>query len=210
METWGISLGRKVKGKKKALDLEYSQDPPYKYTMAHLHLNHKKKIYKLFFFDKKSSDSRQVLERERNRSMEMKELRNSAMAYYESLPAEQKNLAYDFFRALDADGDGSVSLSEFLEFLHEADIYDGHPSDTFTMFDRDGNGRLDFNEVIVLFYYVTIGPGASSRQQRSSRRRKRGLRGGRRGDRQVLNMLLCGLCFTYVFYLKMSTRKTPG
>ncbi|XP_031374511.1 calmodulin-like [Punica granatum] len=94
----------------------------------------------------------------------MEELRNAALANYQSLTEKQKGLAKEFFKSMDTDGDGSVSLVEFLEFLQEAGMYNGTDSaDMFKMFDRDGNGTLDFNEVITLYYYLTLVPGVHNR-----------------------------------------------
>lgn len=48
---------------------------------------------------------------------EMDRLRAIADAHYRAGSPQVKTLAYDFFKALDTDGDGRVSLAEFLAFM---------------------------------------------------------------------------------------------
>ncbi|RVW90122.1 hypothetical protein CK203_035910 [Vitis vinifera] len=47
----------------------------------------------------------------------MEEIREAALAYYEAGTQEQKQLAWAFFQTLDVDGDGTVSIQEFVNFL---------------------------------------------------------------------------------------------
>ncbi|KAH6768417.1 hypothetical protein C2S51_013753 [Perilla frutescens var. frutescens] len=87
----------------------------------------------------------------------MERLRAIADAHYRAAPPPVKALAYDFFRALDANQDGRVSLHEFLAFMK----HDGHTRlanpHFFKELDRDGNGALDFWEVLTLFYIIKSG-----------------------------------------------------
>lgn len=90
---------------------------------------------------------------------------NAAMAYYRSMQPNQQSLAHDFFKALDTDGSGTVSLSEFLEFLRVVGLVNNRNGTVlFSLFDRDGNGTLDFFEVVALFHFLTIGAGAQLQQ----------------------------------------------
>ncbi|KAL6342990.1 hypothetical protein AAG906_017010 [Vitis piasezkii] len=59
----------------------------------------------------------------------MEEIREAALAYYEAGTQEQKQLAWAFFQTLDVDGDGTVSIQEFVNFLRGR----GYPNDTFDL-----------------------------------------------------------------------------
>lgn len=87
----------------------------------------------------------------------MDRLRAIADAHYRAAPPHIKTLAYDFFRALDADEDGRVSLHEFLGFMNQQ----GHTRlanpHLFKELDRNGDGALDFWEVLTLFYIIKSG-----------------------------------------------------
>ncbi|KAJ9540155.1 hypothetical protein OSB04_026661 [Centaurea solstitialis] len=87
----------------------------------------------------------------------MEELMEIAKAYYEKSSNEHQKLARDFFYAMDHDGDGKIDQKEFIEFL----IDEGYSQITrlsfFRQLDLDGNGTLDFYEVMTLYYILKSG-----------------------------------------------------
>ncbi|KAK4421638.1 hypothetical protein Salat_2114400 [Sesamum alatum] len=87
----------------------------------------------------------------------MERLRAIADAHYRASPPAVKALAYDFFKALDADGDGKVSLVEFLEFMKLEGYTRLSSPHFFRDLDRDRNGTLDFWEVLTLYYIIKSG-----------------------------------------------------
>ncbi|MBO0206289.1 EF-hand domain-containing protein, partial [Vibrio alginolyticus] len=65
---------------------------------------------------------------------------------------EQQNLSWQFFRAMDVNGDGRVSLQEYTDFLRQtAGLAWVHP-EMFRELDRNGDGQLDFWEVLTLYF----------------------------------------------------------
>ncbi|KAJ6854795.1 hypothetical protein NC651_039680 [Populus alba x Populus x berolinensis] len=87
----------------------------------------------------------------------MEQIRRAAVAYYEHLPARNKKLARKTFKAMDKNGDGKISLLEYVNYLKKNKATDFiHPS-IFTALDKDGNGSLDFKEAIVLYYIMKSG-----------------------------------------------------
>ncbi|KAI3748500.1 hypothetical protein L6452_11611 [Arctium lappa] len=87
----------------------------------------------------------------------MDELSKIAKAYYQASSAHQKQLAQDFFDAMDDDRDGKIDRKEFMEFMNDQ----GHDQMTrlsfFEQLDLDANGTLDFVEVMRLYYIVKSG-----------------------------------------------------
>ncbi|KAK3187697.1 hypothetical protein Dsin_027258 [Dipteronia sinensis] len=83
----------------------------------------------------------------------MEELHEAARAYYKYGSDESKTMAMDFFRSMDENGDGIVSLIEFVEFLRQRGYYWISPN-LFTELDRNGDGCLDFWEVLTMYYMV--------------------------------------------------------
>ncbi|KAH6771707.1 hypothetical protein C2S53_005721 [Perilla frutescens var. hirtella] len=87
----------------------------------------------------------------------MEVVRAIADAHYRAGSDAVKSLAYEFFRALDTDGDGRVSLHEFLVLMNQ----EGHTRLAnpyfYRVLDRDGNGFLDFWEVLTLYYIIKSG-----------------------------------------------------
>ncbi|EYU43762.1 hypothetical protein MIMGU_mgv1a025785mg [Erythranthe guttata] len=86
----------------------------------------------------------------------MDELRETAKAHYRAGSPEVQQLAYDFFKSMDTDGDGRVDLSEFLAFMR---AQEGRYSNMrnryfFDELDQDANGTLDFSEVMSLYYII--------------------------------------------------------
>ncbi|KAH8480925.1 hypothetical protein Peur_062283 [Populus x canadensis] len=87
----------------------------------------------------------------------MEEIRRAAVACYEHLPGKNKKLVRTTFKSMDKNGDGKISLLEYVDYLKKKKATDFiHPS-IFTAVDKDGNGSLDFEEAIVLFYIMNSG-----------------------------------------------------
>ncbi|RVW99451.1 hypothetical protein CK203_038426 [Vitis vinifera] len=87
----------------------------------------------------------------------MEEIREAALAYYEAGTQEQRQLARAFFQTLDVDGDGIVSVQEFVDFLRGRGYRLLDNPSFFQALDRDGNGCLDFYEVLTLYYIIKSG-----------------------------------------------------
>lgn len=82
----------------------------------------------------------------------MDELHEAAIAYYNNGSTEQQNLAWQFFRAMDGDGNGRVSLQEYTNFLRQTAGLAWVCPEMFQELDRNGDGQLDFWEVLTLYY----------------------------------------------------------
>ena len=87
----------------------------------------------------------------------MEEIREAALAYYEAGTQEQKQLAWAFFQTLDVDGDGTVSVQEFVNFLRGRGYRLFDNANFYRALDCDGNGCLDFYEVLTFFYIIKSG-----------------------------------------------------
>ncbi|XP_024447079.1 uncharacterized protein LOC18110626 isoform X2 [Populus trichocarpa] len=89
--------------------------------------------------------------------MDMEGIRQAAVAYYEHLPEEKKKSAEDTFKAMDKNGDGKISLREYLGYLASSNnAVFTHPN-IFSALDKDNNGNLDFEETKVLYYILFSG-----------------------------------------------------
>jgi hypothetical protein len=87
----------------------------------------------------------------------MEGIRQAAVAYYEHLPEEKMKSAEDTFRAMDKNGDGKISLREYVDYLTNSNnAVFTHPN-IFRALDKDNNGSLDFGEAIVLYYILFSG-----------------------------------------------------
>jgi hypothetical protein len=87
----------------------------------------------------------------------MEEIRRAAGAYYKHLPENNKELAKKTFAAMDKNGDGQISVHEYVDYLWENNATDFIHQSIFIALDKDGNGSLDFDEAIVLFYIMQSG-----------------------------------------------------
>ncbi|KAK4425389.1 hypothetical protein Salat_1732900 [Sesamum alatum] len=58
---------------------------------------------------------------------------------------------------MDTDGDGKVDLSEFLTFMRREGYSHMRSPYFFSELDHDGNGALDFSEVMTLYYIIKSG-----------------------------------------------------
>ncbi|KAL8027143.1 hypothetical protein ABFX02_14G076100 [Erythranthe guttata] len=84
----------------------------------------------------------------------MDELRAVGKAYFARATDQEKELAKEFFRSLDGDSDGRVSLAEYKTLVSRP-----YANDTlFTGLDRNGDESLDFDEVLALHFIMTKGP----------------------------------------------------
>ncbi|KAF8392130.1 hypothetical protein HHK36_022472 [Tetracentron sinense] len=83
----------------------------------------------------------------------MEEIRGAALAYYEAGSEKLKKLAKKFFESLDKNGDGTVSIGEFAEFIRKRG-YIFVDSSFFKDLDKNGDGSLDFEEVITFYYML--------------------------------------------------------
>ncbi|CAH8358117.1 unnamed protein product [Eruca vesicaria subsp. sativa] len=82
----------------------------------------------------------------------MQELHEAAIAYYNNGSTDQQNLAWQFFRSMDGDGDGRVSFHEYTDFLYRTTGFGWVHREMFQELDRNGDGQLDFWEVLTLYY----------------------------------------------------------
>ena len=87
----------------------------------------------------------------------MEEIRRAAGAYYKHLPENNKELAKKTFAAMDKNGDGQISVHEYVDYLWENNATDFIHQSIFIALDKDGNGSLDFKETIVLYYIMQSG-----------------------------------------------------
>ncbi|PWA75091.1 Serine/threonine-protein phosphatase [Artemisia annua] len=87
----------------------------------------------------------------------MEELSKIAMAHYQASSDDIQQLARDFFCAMDNDGDGKIDQKEFLEFMRDEGCLQMKNPSFFKQLDLDGNGTLDFVEVMTLYYIVKSG-----------------------------------------------------
>ncbi|KAL6194685.1 hypothetical protein ACLB2K_035763 [Fragaria x ananassa] len=86
--------------------------------------------------------------------MDMQEIRNAALAYYQNLSDELKQKATERFKEMDSNGNGTISINEFRRSLGSSEI-----KRCFQLLDKTGDGKLDFNEFITLYYLVESGRG---------------------------------------------------
>ncbi|KAG2721945.1 hypothetical protein I3760_02G105500 [Carya illinoinensis] len=82
---------------------------------------------------------------------DINELHAAAFAYYRNASQDVRERACAFFNAMDMDRDGQVCLFEFVTFFRECG-YNWIDGNTFRAFDRNGDGSLDFYEVLTLYY----------------------------------------------------------
>ncbi|XP_048332724.2 caltractin [Ziziphus jujuba] len=84
----------------------------------------------------------------------MEEIHETAKAYYNNLTEDQKDGANKMFQSMDLNGDGSVSLSEYLEILGKKGYKSCNNPNFFMELDRNGDGNLDFEEFLSLYYLI--------------------------------------------------------
>ncbi|KAF5452622.1 hypothetical protein F2P56_027598 [Juglans regia] len=84
---------------------------------------------------------------------EINELRIAATASYNNAPRYLQNRAWDFFKQMDMNGDDRVSLDEYFTFFRACG-YTWIDCNLFWALDLDRDGRLDFYDVLALYYFM--------------------------------------------------------
>ncbi|KAH7521991.1 hypothetical protein FEM48_Zijuj07G0090500 [Ziziphus jujuba var. spinosa] len=75
----------------------------------------------------------------------MEEIREIVLDYYRTMPQEQKHNAYNMFLAMDLNGDGRVTIDEYVEIFDELSFTISNPR-FIRELDKNGDGILDFEE----------------------------------------------------------------
>lgn len=88
---------------------------------------------------------------------DMEDLHEISQSYYQAGSEELQDLAKEFFNSLDTDGDGKITLTEFLQFTKQECCEQTSNPQFFQILDKDGNGTLDFFEVMKLYYIIRSG-----------------------------------------------------
>ncbi|CAL5416559.1 unnamed protein product [Camellia sinensis] len=82
-------------------------------------------------------------------------MRGAAMAYYAS---EQQFQVWNLYKQLDSDGDGTVKVQDYSDFLKDKDYAKKVPRNLFmnmfSMLNKNGDGTLDFEDCITLYYMI--------------------------------------------------------
>ncbi|KAK4266232.1 hypothetical protein QN277_027182 [Acacia crassicarpa] len=81
----------------------------------------------------------------------MEDIRRAAIAAYATFTEEEKREMESEFRSMDKDGDGKISLHEFM--AHS----DQHTQSFFSLLDQNHDGVLQFDEVKTLSYITSSG-----------------------------------------------------
>ncbi|XP_041022317.1 uncharacterized protein LOC121263476 [Juglans microcarpa x Juglans regia] len=82
----------------------------------------------------------------------MEEIREVAKAYYVNLTEQQQEKAQDDFRKMKLENNKSMSLTDFLDFSMQENYPESVACSLFKDLDVNGDGSLDFDEFIILFY----------------------------------------------------------
>ncbi|KAG7991706.1 hypothetical protein I3843_02G090900 [Carya illinoinensis] len=80
-------------------------------------------------------------------------LRIAAFAYYRNASQDLQQRAHDFFNAMDVNSDKQVSLDEYVTFFRACG-YNWIDRNMFRVLDLDRDGRLDFYDVLALYYFM--------------------------------------------------------
>ncbi|XP_073127350.1 uncharacterized protein [Henckelia pumila] len=88
---------------------------------------------------------------------EMEELREIAIAQHRAGSEEVQALAHQFFQSIDTNADRKVDLKEFLAFTSREGYSRLANPKIFEYLDRNGNGTLDFWEVLTLYHIINNG-----------------------------------------------------
>ncbi|KAF3457823.1 hypothetical protein FNV43_RR02483 [Rhamnella rubrinervis] len=95
------------------------------------------------------------------------EIRETAKDYYNNLIEVQKHKAKEMFPSMDLNGDGSVSISKYVNFLEDKGFKSCNNKSFFSKLDKNGDGVLDFDEFISLYYlYRSVNIGEAVKHLR--------------------------------------------
>ncbi|EYU38473.1 hypothetical protein MIMGU_mgv1a021207mg, partial [Erythranthe guttata] len=84
----------------------------------------------------------------------MDQLHLVAKAYYARATDEEKEKAENYFRSLDVNCTGKISLAEYKSLVNPYYASDA----VFKWLDKNGDGSLDFEEVLALYFIHKIRP----------------------------------------------------
>ena len=87
----------------------------------------------------------------------MEELAQAAKAAYENFSEKEKKQINEAFQSLDTNGDGKISLEEFMKHYQE---YENDPKEKrkiFSLIDQNGDGNLQFREFLTLCHIISSG-----------------------------------------------------
>ncbi|KAL8027138.1 hypothetical protein ABFS82_14G072500 [Erythranthe guttata] len=82
----------------------------------------------------------------------MEQVHLVAKAYYARATDEEKEKAKNYFRSLDVNCKGKVTLAEYKRLVNPYYASDA----LFKCFDKNGDGSLDFEEVLALYFMHKI------------------------------------------------------
>ncbi|KAI8566554.1 hypothetical protein RHMOL_Rhmol02G0049700 [Rhododendron molle] len=85
----------------------------------------------------------------------MEEMREAAMAYYANMSKDQQKTLVSFYKSIDANGNGEVSIQEYLDSLVKKGHNLGLHTNLFKLLDKNDHGTLDFEESVTFFYMLT-------------------------------------------------------
>ena len=85
----------------------------------------------------------------------MEEIRNAALAYYETSSDKIKNMARDFFKQLGDLSDGTVSISDLEAFFKERG-YEPFPPSLLKELGKEPADHLDHFTDAFVFYYLAV------------------------------------------------------
>ncbi|CAL5413658.1 unnamed protein product [Camellia sinensis] len=87
----------------------------------------------------------------------MEEIRETAQVYYKVVFENVRSLAKEFFKKMDDNRDGKVSLAKFAGFMAEAGYPAMNNPSFFEEINKNKNGELDFDDVKTLYYILQNG-----------------------------------------------------
>ncbi|KAH7521990.1 uncharacterized protein LOC107435394 [Ziziphus jujuba] len=87
----------------------------------------------------------------------MEEIREAAIAYYNNLSHDLKCKAYNMFLAMDSNGDDKISMDEYMQNFSQLGLKLNANPRFFMELDRNGDGILDFEEFLSLYYLIRSG-----------------------------------------------------
>ncbi|GMP77629.1 hypothetical protein CsSME_00033841 [Camellia sinensis var. sinensis] len=87
----------------------------------------------------------------------MEEIPETAQVYYKVVFENVRSLAKEFFKKMDDNRDGKVSLAKFAGFMAEAGYPAMNNPSFFEEINKNKNGELDFDDVKTLYYILQNG-----------------------------------------------------